>query len=332
MKAPGTMRLSLLAAAVMIAIGAIWADDAPTARKRRVTPVNTAASQTQSVNETRDDTSRINAAFRARSEATRRDDGTILFIDTVTGEQWIDSSAMIKLPRMKYPLLVDATVSVDIWNAAMRLFGQKHGLVGFSADVNMHNRYFPSFEFGLGKANNTPADEDYTYSSPMSVYFKLGADYNFLYNSNPDYKWFVGVRYGFSPFKWNLTNVHPAPGYWGDTPGFDLLSQTASAGWFEFNVGLRVKLWKNISAGWRIIVHTVMHESKNEHGKPWYIPGYGSRSGLLTGSFSVSYTVPLKGRNSVAFDTVPGTTSPVITDSTDYFPPENPQDTIFQPV
>ena len=126
----------------------------------------------------------------------------------------------------------------------------------------------------------------------MSVYFKIGIDYNFLYNSNPDYKWFVGARYGFAPFKWGLPSATPAPGYWGDLPGFTLPDQSATAGWMEFSVGLRVKLWKNISAGWRLIFHSLIHESKNEHGKPWYIPGYGTRGQSITGSFSLSYTLP----------------------------------------
>lgn len=327
MKAARSMRTLLALLVVAIAGGAIWADDAPARPKRHISPVNTSASQTQPINETRDDTSRINAAFRARSSHVLRDDGTILFIDTITGEEWIDSTTLIKLPRMKYPLIMDATVGVDIWNPAMRAFGQKHGLIGFWADVNLHNRYFPTFEFGLGQAKNTPAGMNFSYSSPMSVYFKIGADYNFLYNSNPAYKWFVGVRYGFSPFKWSLPEVNPAPGYWGDTPAFSLPDQNVTAGWFEFQLGLRVKLWKNLSAGWKLIYHTILHETKNVHGDPWYIPGYGTRGGAITGSFSLSYTLPLRGREATNADV--DTTSSTITNESLDFPAPNPQDTIY---
>ena len=33
----------------------------------------------------------------------------------------------------------------------MRIFGQKYGLIGFQAQVNLHNRYLPAFEIGLAK-------------------------------------------------------------------------------------------------------------------------------------------------------------------------------------
>lgn len=329
MKSTRAMRSLILASAVAVAAGALWADDAPAKPKRHISPVNNAASQTQAINETKDDTSRINAAFRARSSHVVRENGTILYIDSLTGEEWIDSTNLIKVPKMKYPLIMDATVGVDLWNPAMRAFGQKHGLVGFWADVNLHNRYFPAFEAGLGQAKSTPAAQNFTYSSPMSVYFKIGIDYNFLYNSNPDYKWFVGARYGFAPFKWGLPSATPAPGYWGDLPGFTLPDQSATAGWMEFSVGLRVKLWKNISAGWRLIFHSLIHESKNEHGKPWYIPGYGTRGQSITGSFSLSYTLPLKGRRDMAADAAVDTTSSEITGESLDFPAPNPLDTVY---
>lgn len=303
-------RLPVVLAIAMAAV-CLWADDAPARRQRRhVTPITTGATTTQAINETRGDTARINAAFRARSSHYHRDDGAIVYVDTVTGEEWIDSTSIRKLPRMKYPLFAGTTVGVDIWDPVMRIFGQKYGLVGFWADVNLHNRYFPTFEVGLGQASNTPAGEDYTYTSPMSVYFKIGADYNFLYNSNPDYKWLAGVRYGFSPFKWGLTGVTPPPGYWGDTPPFAIANQNVTAGWLEFCLGLRVKLWRGISAGWMIRIHALIHETKNEHGKPWYIPGYGSRGQMITGTFSISYTLPVKGRASMPAADIDTTATP----------------------
>jgi len=291
------MRGIAVAIAAAMTVGCLWADDAPK-KRRHSTPITTAATTTQAVNETRDDTARINAARRAKSTAYRRDDGAIVYVDTVTGEQWIDSTAMGSRPKMKFPLLTDATAGIDIWDPVMRLFGQKHGLIGFWANVNLHNRYFPTFEAGIGQAKNTPAGKNFTYSSPMSMFFKIGADYNFLYNSNPDYKLFASLRYGFSPFKWAIDNATIAPGYWGDVPPIAIPGQSAAAGWLEVGIGLRVKLFGNVSAGWVFKFHSLLHESENVHGKPWYIPGYGSRGQSITGSFSISYTIPFNKRPS----------------------------------
>lgn len=291
----------------LVAAAAVVAEEPPKRPRPTVTPVTTSATTTQAINQTRGDTSRINAAIRARSTHHHRDDGAIVYTDTVTGDQWIDSMPIRKIPRMQYPLYCGADVSVDIWDPIMRAFGQKFGLIGFGADVNLHNRYFPAFEAGIGMARRTPSGMDYTYHSPLSAYFKVGMDYNFLYNSNPDYKFFVGVRYGFSAFKWGLEDVTPAPGYWGTPAPFELPLQNSFTGWFEFCLGLRVRLAGPVSAGWMVRVHTPVNQSKNEHGQPWYIPGFGSRGQLFTGSFAITYTIPARENLTVTADTISGT-------------------------
>ncbi len=145
-------------------------------------------------------------------------------------------------------------------------------------------------------ARRTPAGQNYTYRSPLSVYFKIGADYNFLYNSNPDYKWFVGLRYGFSPFTWAVDDITLDDPYWGGSARFGIPSQTATAGWGELCMGLRIRLWDNIHAGWMVRFHALLHQSKSPHGEPWYIPGFGARGQALTGSFTISYTIPVNKR------------------------------------
>jgi hypothetical protein len=65
--------------------------------------------------------------------------------------------------------------------------------------------------------------------------------------------------------------------------------------------GIRVKVYGPISMGWNIRYKAKLHEGKGEYGKPWYIPGYGSRYGAFTGSFSVFYTLPLNKKRSMAF-------------------------------
>lgn len=291
-----SLRRILPAAAAALCLLAAAQTPAPKRPRRTVTPVETTATSTQAVNETRGDTSRINAAIRARSTHYHRDDGFTVYVDTLTGDEWVDSTQVMSLPKMKFPLVMGVNVGIDIWDPAMRLFGQKYGLTGFSADVNLHNRYFPVFELGLGMARRTPAGQNYTYRSPLSVYFKIGADYNFLYNSNPDYKWFVGLRYGFSPFTWAVDDITLDDPYWGGSARFGIPSQTATAGWGELCMGLRIRLWDNIHAGWMVRFHALLHQSKSPHGEPWYIPGFGARGQALTGSFTISYTIPVNKR------------------------------------
>ena len=277
----------------LLAVGA----DAQSASRRRMTPVENQSTMTQSVNEARGDSTRIKEARMARSTHFHDEQGRTVYVDTVTGEQWIDSAALVPLVKMKYPLWEAASVSVDIWDPLMRAFGQKYGLFGAAVELSLHNRYKPVFELGLGMAHNTPSGNNYTYKSPMSMFFRLGANYNFLYNSSPDYQFYGGLRYGFSSFTYSIENITVNAPYWDETARFDIPSQRSTVGWFELVFGLRVKLWGPLSAGWSFKYHTILHESKNPSGKPWYIPGFGARNAAVTGAFSFSYTFSLEKLN-----------------------------------
>jgi len=275
--------------------------------QRRITPVETPATTTIPINELENDTARINARIRASMAHYLDENGNIIYIDTITGREWRDSTAMLRKIPMKYPLFTSASVGIDIWNPIMRAFKQHYGLIDFSIKANLHNRYQPVFETGLGLAKNTPADNNFTYRSPLSTYFRIGCDYNFLYNSTPDYQFTLGLRYGISPFSYSITDITINSDYWGETSRPEIPSQKATAGWWELAIGLRVKLFGPISAGWTFRYHQILHESKAPHGRPWYIPGYGSRQGAITGSFTIYYTLPLGSQSPGLQNTPPET-------------------------
>lgn len=269
----------------------------PVASQRRVSPVNNSATATQSINENKLPGDSID---RSKLVQYRDDKGNVVLVDTVSGREIIDSTAMPVVPPMIYPLVFDASVGVNLWDPLMRAFGQSYGLIGFSAHFNMHNRYMPAFEFGFGNANNTPADNNYTYHSPLAPYFKIGMDYNFLYNSNPDYQVYAGVRYGFSPFKWTLRDVTVNGDYWGEPDDMKFPEINTTAGYFEFLFGIKVKIYRQISMGWTFRYHRLLHYGPKTNGKPWYVPGYGSSNSSIGASLSVFYTLPLGSRKAEA--------------------------------
>lgn len=278
--------------------------------QRRVSPVNNASTTTQSINENKLPGDSID---RSKLVQYRDDKGNVVLVDTITGREIIDSTAMPVVPPMKYPLVFDASVGVNLWDPLMRAFGQSYGLIGFSAHFNMHNRYMPAFEFGFGEANNTPADNNYTYHSGLAPYFKIGMDYNFLYNSNPDYQVFAGLRYGFSPFKWTLRDVTVDGDYWGEPTEMKFPELNTTAGYLEFLFGIKVKIYKQISMGWTFRYHRLIHYGPKTNGKPWYVPGYGATNSSIGASVSVFYTLPLGSRKVVAEPgpvTLPGETPP----------------------
>ena len=283
---------------LLLALAPAWAR-----QKRRASAVNTAAAVTQPINETEGDTARSNAQMRKRPKTYVNNDGFKVYVDSITGDEWIDSTVISRVPKMEYPLFHALTVGVNVWDPVMRAFGQKYGIADVWVELSLHNRYKPIIEVGLGTAKNTPAGMNFTYRSPLSVYFRLGANYNFLFNSNPDYSFFAGLRYGFSPFSYSVDDVSMKPGYWGEGASFSIPAQHATVGWMEVVAGLRVKIWGPISAGWTIRYKSILHRSRNQYGNPWYVPGFGA-PGAISGSFSISYTLPLSKLNKPKDDAV----------------------------
>lgn len=268
--------------------------------QRRITPVTAIPVAGKPVEPEKTDT----AAFDPSRLVHFHDaEGNVVLVDTVTGREVADttlSAGNDTLPRMQYPLWYTATVGVDLWDPVMRAFGQHYGLIGFSAGVNLHNRYRPVVEIGLGNASYTPDDGNYTYKGKTAPYFKIGMDYNFLYNSNPTYEAYAGVRFGFSHFSYELTDITVNSPYWDETTRFNIPSQSVTASYFELLFGIKVKVWRSVSLGWTLRYHSIMSEGSPGYGKPWYIPGYGSRGGAWTGGFSVYYTIPLNKRRAPA--------------------------------
>lgn len=275
----------------------------PIAAQRRITPIDNPSTATQHINETFN----ADSARRANLVEMKDASGRIVLVDTVSGTEFVDSTAINVVPKMEYPLIYAVSVGVDIWDPVMRMLGQKYGLVSFNAELNMHNRYIPVVEAGLGMASNTPADNNYTYKSKPAPFFKIGMNYNFLYNSSSSYMAMAGVRYGYSPFSFSVEDVTVDSPYWQEDTPMNIPSQNVSAGYFELLFNLRVKIAGSIYLGWSFKYHQIMHETKIPNGKPWYIPGYGTRESTVTGAFTVTYTfdfskkkrsVPLRGTES----------------------------------
>lgn len=266
--------------------------------QRRVTPVKTAEPTRTQI--AVDESKRKPKSTLPASVVKQIDDkGREILVDTITGSEYVDSLALAqpKVIGNFYPLMHALTVGVDLWDPLMRVFNQDYGLAGVWAELSLHNRYNPIVEFGLGNAWSRPDDMNYTYSSPMAPYFKVGCNYNFLYNSNPDYQVYAGIRYGITRFSYDVTDVTVSNAYWGETSHFDIPRQRSTVGYGEVVAGLKVKLAGRWSMGWCIKYHAVLHSSRAVYGKPWYVPGFGTRSSAIGVSLSVMYTLPLNKKS-----------------------------------
>ena len=272
----GILRFILLPVLVVLALSPVFA-------QRRITPITSQNKKTQSVEEKKE----------VEELLKKNIDPSIVFGDSVFKvEDYTRKKDTLKVIH-KYPKLYSVTVGLNLWDPLMRAFGQKHGIADVSAEMSFYNRFGALLELGIGYANDTPDDANYTYYTPLSFYGKLGATYNFLYNGNPDYKFHAGFLVGGSVFNYELRDVSVSSDYWGEDGKFTMTGLKSRALWGELILGLKVKIVQNFFMGWNFRYHLMFGYKKNKYADVWYIPGFGERDRALSGSFSVYYTIPL---------------------------------------
>ena len=199
-----------------------------------------------------------------------------------------------------YPRLTDISFGVNFIEPLFMAFGQSYASADVNATLNMWNRVQPTVELGLGWAKSTPDDMNFTYRGKPSPYFKVGANYNFMFKNSPDYQALLGIRLGYSTFSYDITDVSYYNSYWQEHIGFDITGERSHALWGEAAVGLKVKLSGPLSLGWMIRYHGIFNYGKSDSSRPWFIPGYGPRGSSLGLSMSLLYTLPLHHESSSA--------------------------------
>lgn len=195
-------------------------------------------------------------------------------------------------PGPVYPLLHSVSVGLNFFDAVMQIVGQKHASIDLWASLSLFNWLEPVVELGIGFADNKPEEGNFHYKGKPSFYGKIGFNYNFLYKSNPDYQIYLGLRAGYSAFNYEINDVTINSSYWDQTNTFSILNQKAKALYGEFLLGIKVKIWREISMGWSVRYKSKFKVSDASNSSPWFIPGYGTNS-PLNATFSLIYTLPL---------------------------------------
>lgn len=202
----------------------------------------------------------------------------------------LDTAVNVK-PGPVYPLLYSANIGLNFFDGIMMLAGQKHASFDLSASLSLHNWFEPVIECGIGIADNHPEDGNYRYKGKPSFYGKIGINYNFLYKSNPDYQIYLGLRGGFSSYRYDITDITINSDYWGQSNKFSILDQKAHATYGQILGGIKVKIWKNISMGWSFRYGFMFKNTTAKNSNPWFVPGYGTTS--ISATFSLIYRIPI---------------------------------------
>lgn len=198
-------------------------------------------------------------------------------------------------PRHKYPLFNGVMVGVNVADPVMRLMGQDYGAYEGLVEVNLHNRFFPEWSFGVGSGSKT-TDDGLHYNAKSAFFNRFGMNYNFRYNKSSKDFFVVGLRYGVSSYSADITSGSFNDGYWEPTENINLTDQKFTSHWMEVNVGIRVNVWKGLSMGWNIRMKYLLKEGSTPNANPWYIPGYGPNGSNFGFNYNIYYQLPFGGK------------------------------------
>lgn len=210
-----------------------------------------------------------------------------------------------KEAKTVYPLYNGVSIGLDLWGIGSRVLGGDFLSTEVSVDVNLKNRFFPIAEIGYG-STGTWSDKG-TYYKTHAPYFRIGMDYNALFNKRHGHMLLVGLRYGVSSFKYDVKALsledpiyggatgNPSLGdkIWGGSLPYDHRGMKGSMNWLEFCVGIRAHVWKELYMGWALRFKFKLSGSSDEYGDPWYVPGFGTYGSNTMGvTYTITYKLP----------------------------------------
>ena len=193
------------------------------------------------------------------------------------------------------PLYQGISTGVDIAGLGSYALGGDVLNAEMYIQANFKNRFMPIAEFGFASTDKTDDDSDMHFKT-SAPYFRVGLDYNAFYKKThlPGYI-FVGLRMGFSSFKYDVDGPDMVdPNYGGQTVvPYSFQGLKSHATWAEAVAGLKVKIYKGFCMGWCVRYKKSFSVKDHPNSRPWYIPGFGKNSSTcFTVSYNLIYNLP----------------------------------------
>lgn len=181
------------------------------------------------------------------------------------------------------------TLSVDAYGPVAYMVSD-YGTAEGALRLNLKNTYFPIFEAGAGRCSKEDYNTHVTYKA-NAPYARVGIDFNMLKNKFQDNRLYLGARYGFSVFKYEIGGPAMTDPIWGGCEPFHFKGIDCTSHWAELVVGAEVKIFKNFHMGWAIRYKMEISSTKSDYAKPACIPGYGytTDSSCWGGTYSLIF-------------------------------------------
>lgn len=186
------------------------------------------------------------------------------------------------------PLFRGVQVKTDLVGLVQRAVSS-YGQYEVGVRVNLKDKYFPVIELGYGEANNTNDVTDITYKT-SAPYGKIGLDFNILKNKHDIYRFYVGLRYAYTSFKFDVDHAPLTDPVWGGETPFEAHDIKASCHWAEVTAGLDAKIYGPLHLGWSVRYKRRIAHDDGTVGNAWYVPGFGKQGGSrIGGTFDVMF-------------------------------------------
>ena len=180
------------------------------------------------------------------------------------------------------PFYRGVAVSFDLVGAAEKTLGS-YGQYEGAVRVNLKDKYFPIIELGLGTADEEDVSTRLHYKT-SAPYGRIGIDFNVIKNKHDDYRLYVGGRYAFTSFKYDIFSPGLTDPVWGDHVDYNYPDNKGTYHWLEFVGGIDAKIWKFFRLGWTVRYKRRLFHTEQEIGEPWYVPGFGKVSNSNLGA------------------------------------------------
>ncbi len=195
------------------------------------------------------------------------------------------------LTQKKAPVFGGVAVSGDLVGVIMKSLDADYSQIEAAAHLNFKEKYFPVFEMGYGESDRVGDETGNTFKT-KAPYFRIGMDYNFTKKWYTGNRLYLGMRYAFTSFKYDISSPGFADPVWGGEIPFAFDGLRAKSQWAEVVFGIETRIWKIFHLGWNVRYKIRMSHSEAVQGVPWYVPGFGKYgSSCLGGTFNVIFDI-----------------------------------------
>ena len=154
--------------------------------------------------------------------------------------------------------------------------------------INFKDKYFPVFELGYGTANHEDDPVTHVAYKTSAPYGKVGMDFNIMKNKHDIYRVYIGARYAFTTFKYDVASPVLTDPVWKDPAAIQLNNVSASYHWAELLFAVDAKIWGPLHLGWSVRYRRRLAHDDGDAGNVWYVPGFGKTgNSRLGGTFNI---------------------------------------------